>query len=329
MAEFMFPFLSVAGDRAYSDTDFAMFYNNIFTNGVIATVRDQLRVKETVVPGMRVEILTGAILIQGRQYLLTEPKQVNITPGSSTSDRTDLIVVQLDMLERAIKIVYKEGTTAVVRNENYWEMALARINVPRNATAIYNSMITDMRGNNDFCGYSKLQGNLNVEGLEQQYKSLLEQTFNAFEGSATTNQLSLEQLLTDQQALFQTWLFGLQDQLDTNQAANLQAQIDTMTANQSVVTITHNLGYYPRVDVLYWEYGLGTIGLEGQPSDVSWDGTPPESINAKAVHVSRKQVQIHVPIDYAMTAPVVKVVNKNEIFLQEGIKSMQIMIGGN
>lgn len=329
MAEFMFPFLSVAGDRAYSDTDFAMFYNNIFTNGVIATVRDQLRVKETAVPGMRVEILTGAILIQGRQYLLTEPKEMNITPGSSTTDRTDLIVAKLDMLERKISIVYKEGTTAVVRNENYWEMALAKIFVPRNATAVFNLHITDTRGNSEFCGYSKLQGNLHIEGLEQQYASMLEQSFDSFEGSAATNQLNLEQLLTNQETLFQTWLSGLQNQLDANQAANLQAQIDTLTANQSVVTITHNLGYYPRVDVLYWEYGLGTIALEGQPLEVSWDGTPPESINVKAVHVSRKQVQVHVPIDYAMTAPVVTVINKNEIFLQEGIKSMQIMIGGN
>lgn len=324
----MFPFLSVAGDRAYSDTDFATFYSNIFTNGVIATVRDKLLVKETTVPGMRVDVLSGAILVQGRQYLLTEPKQVNITPGSATADRTDLIVVQLDMLERNIKILYKEGTTAVVRNENYWEMALAQINVPRNATAVYNSMLTDTRSNSDFCGYSKLQGNLDVEGLEQQYTSLLEQAFTAFEGSAATNQLSLEQLLTEQQAQFQTWFSGLQSQLDANQSSNLQAQIDTLTANTNVITITHNLGHYPSADVLYWEYGLGTVPLEGQPLEVSWDGTAPESINAKAVHVSRQQMQVHVPIDYAMTAPVVTVVNKNEILLQEGIKSMQIMIGG-
>ena len=328
MAEFMFPFLSVAGDRAYSDTDFAMFYNNIFTNGVIATVRDQLRVKETATPGMRVEILTGAILIQGRQYLLTEPKEMNITPGSSTSDRTDLIVVQLDMLERKIKIVYKSSTTALIRNENYWEMALARIDVPRNATAVYNSMITDVRGNSDFCGYSKLQGNLNVDGLEQQYTSLLEQSFAIFEQSATTNQLSLEQLLTGQQALFQTWLSGLQSQLDTNQASNLQAQIDTLTADQNVITVTHNRNQYPMVEVLYWEYGLGTVNIEEQPIGVSWDGTPPETIPFKALHLSKQQVQIKVPIDKAMTNPVVSIINQNEILLSEGIKSMLIMIGG-
>lgn len=327
MAEFMFPFLSVAGDRAYSDTDFAMFYNNIFTNGVIATVRNQLRVKETAVPGMRVEILTGAILIQGRQYLLTEPKEMNITPGSSTSDRTDLIVAKLDMLERKISIVYKEGTTAVVRNENYWEMALARISVPRNATAVYNSMVTDMRGNDEFCGYSKLQGNLNVEGLEQQYTSLLEQSFAIFEQSATTNQLSLEQLLTDQQALFQTWLSGLQDELDENQAGNLQNQINQLTADTNVITIVHNLGDYPNVMALYWEYGLGTVPLEEQPEGISFDGTAPETIPIVVKHLSRKQVQIKVPIQYAMTNPVVNAISAKDINLTEGIKSMQIKLG--
>src|SRR5699024_12470759 len=158
-----------------------------------------------------------------------------------------------------------QGNTNVQRDENIWEMQLATISVPRNATSVYNSQITDKRADVNVCGYSKLQGNLNVDGLEQQYQSLLEQMINEFEQSATTNQGNLEQLLTDQQALFQTWLSGLQDELDVNQAGNLQNQINQLTADNQVVSITHNLGKYPDVQVLYWEYGLGTVPLEEQP----------------------------------------------------------------
>lgn len=327
LAEFYFPFTSVEGDRAYSATDFATYYHNIFTSGVIATVREKLRVTEDENVGMRVRIMDGAIFIQGRLYLLTEPMVVNVTPGSATADRTDSIVVQLDTLERNMKIIYKQGNTSVRRDENYYEMQLATIFVPRNATSVFNSHITDKRSDVGVCGYSKLQGNLDVEGMEQHYESLLEQLVADFEQLATTNQSNLEQLLTDQQALFQNWLSGLQNELDENQATNLQNQINALTADNQVVSITHNLGKYPDVQVLYWEYGLGTVPLEEQPESISFDGTAPETIPIKVVHPSRKRMQIQVPIDYAMTNPVIKKTKNNEYILTEGIKSMKILIG--
>lgn len=327
LAEFYFPFTSVEGDRAYSATDFATYYYNIFTSGVIATVREKLRVSESAETGMRVDVHTGSIFIQGHLYLLTEPMTVNITPGSSTADRTDSIVVQLDTLGREMKVVYKRGSTSVRRDENYYEMQLATIKVPRNATSVHNSHITDKRSDVSVCGYSKLQGNLDVKGMEQRYESLLEQMIADFEQFASTNRGNLEQLLTDQQALFQTWLSGLQDELDSNQATNLQKQINQLTADNQVVSITHNLGKYPDVQVLYWECGLGTAPLEEQPEGISFDGTAPETIPFKVVHLSRKRMQILVPIDYAMMSPNIKQIKNNEYVLTEGIKSMKILIG--
>lgn len=324
MTEHYFPFTSIEGDRKYNATDFATYYYNIFTSGVIATVRDKLRVSETAETGMRVDVHTGSIFIQGHLYLLTEPMTVNITPGSSTSDRVDSIVAQLDTLEREIKVIYKQGNTSVRRDENYYEMQLAVINVPRNATSVFNSHIVDKRADLDVCGYSKLQGNLDVEGMEQHYESLLGQLVDEFEQLANTNKNNLEQLLTEQQTLFQNWLSNLQNELDENQAANLQNQIDKLTANNEVIEIEHDLGYYPNVQVLYWEYGLGTVPLEEQPEDISWDGTSPETIPTKVYYDSSKKVRIHVPIDYAMTNPVVTELAENKYLLVDGIKSLQI-----
>src|SRR5699024_4530859 len=93
---------------------------------------------------------------------------------------------------------------------------------------------------------------------------------------------------------------------------NLQNQINQLTADNQVVSITHNLGRYPDVQVLYWEYGLGTVPLEEQPEGISFDGTAPETIPIKVVHPSRKRMQIHVPIDYAMTNPTIKQIKNNE-----------------
>lgn len=324
----MFPFLSVEGDREYSDTDFATFYHNIFTNGVIATVREQLRVQETADTGMRVEVLPGAILIQGRQYLSTERQTINVTPGSSSADRTDLIVARLDMMERTISIVYKQGTTNLTRTENMWEMQLARLNIPRNATNVFKQHITDTRADDSLCGYSVINGELPVSGLEKQYSDMLKSTFNQFESEANSNKQSLEQLLTNQESLFHQWFGMLQSMLDENQAANLQAQIDDLFPDYNLATITHDLGALPVVDALYWEYGLGTVDLEEQPDHVSWDGTPPESITLKAKHLSRNKLELHVPVKYMLTNPNVKQVNDYEYLLTEGYKSIQIRLGG-
>lgn len=329
MAEYVFPFASVDGDRMYSDVDFALFYNTIFTNGVVALVGEKLEVTQLTNASMKVQVKPGAILIQGRQYLLTESIELNVTPGSSTADRIDIIVAQLNMLERKIQLVYKQGTTSLKRDENYWEMQLARIEVPRNATAIYNAHIKDTRSDTAVCGYSIMNGALDVKGVEQQYHSLLQQAFESFKGVANNNELDLQQLLTDQQTTFQSWLTNLQTQLDENAAGNLQNQISKLTATDSLITITHNIGEYPNASVLYWEYGLGTVALEEQPEGISWDGTAPETIAFKATHPSRNKIQLKVPTDKAMTNPKVESISSREFLLTEGVSSILVRLQKN
>lgn len=329
MAEYVFPFASVDGDRMYSDVDFALFYNTIFANGIVALVGDKLKVEQLPNAAMKVRVLPGAILIQGRHYLVTESIELNVTPGSSTADRSDSIVAQLNMLERTIKLVYKQGSTALTRNENIWEMQLATISVPRNATAIYNSQIKDTRSDKTVCGYSIMNGELDVKGVEQQYVSLLQQAFESFEGVANNNELDLQQLLTDQQATFQAWLTNLQTQLDENAAGNLQNQISKLTATDSLITITHNMGEYPNASILYWEYGLGTVALEEQPEGISWDGTAPETISFTASHPSRNKIQLKVPTDKAMTNPIVESISPREVLLTEGVRSILVRLQKN
>lgn len=329
MAEYVFPFASVDGDRMYSDTDFALFYNTIFANGIVALVGDKLKVEQLPNAAMKVRVLPGAILIQGRHYLVTELIELNVTPGSSTADRSDSIVAQLNMLERTIKLVYKQGITALTRNENIWEMQLATISIPRNATAIFNSQIKDTRSDTAVCGYSIMNGELDVKGVEQQYHSLLQQAFETFNGAANTNELDLQQLLMDQQATFQSWLTNLQTQLDGDVAGNLQNQISKLTATENLITITHNMGEYPNASILYWEYGLGTVALEEQPEGISWDGTAPETIAFTASHPSRNKIQLKVPTDKAMTNPKVESISSREVLLTEGVKSILVRLQKN
>ena len=49
---------------------------------------------------------------------------------------------------------------------------------------------------------------------------------------------------------------SFKNELDTNQASNLQNQINEMKATEDLPAIVHNLRSYPKVQVLYWEYGI-------------------------------------------------------------------------
>lgn len=324
MTQWAFPLLSIDGDRQYSDGDFAQFYKLMHRTGIFITAGDALRVKSSPDGGMRVIVSTGGAFINGRGYMNTEDLAMQIPVASSSQDRLDSIVLRLNLDSREIKLVHKVNSISVERTEQIFELQLATINVQRNTVNIFNENITDKRSDEAVCGYSSPYEEVSVSGLEQQYNDMLQRTFDEFVARADNNQLDLEQLLTDQQATFQNWLSNLQNQLDDNQATNLQNQIDRLTANNEVIEIEHDLERYPNVQVLYWEYGLGTVPLEEQPEEISWDGTSPETIDFKAYHDSSKKVRIHVPIDYAMTNPVVTELTENKYLLVDGIKSLQI-----
>lgn len=101
---------------------------------------------------------------------------------------------------------------------------------------------------------------------------------------------------------------------------------DENMPTEKTVTIKHNLGSYPIVQVMYWRYGLGTTILEGQPTGVVWDGETPYTIECQIEHVSRNEINVKVPLKYKLGSPVVSKINNNEYLLNEGIYSIGILL---
>jgi hypothetical protein len=204
--EWSFPFADVDGDRMYSDTDFAEFYSHLFTNGIFMTIGSGLKIRESASLGMRVRVGSGALVIDGRHYLNTEESEMQIPVASALQDRVDSIVVKLDLSNRTMQIAYKQSDTTVVRTDTIYEMKIANIAVARNTTQIINANITDTRGDSKVCGYSSPYQKVDVGNLLDQFESELSQNKNVFEA----------------------WFQNLKDQLDDNQATNLQNQIDAI-----------------------------------------------------------------------------------------------------
>ena len=322
MSQHYFPMLSIDGDRAYSDKDFAKYYEMLFLDGVAIASGDGLRIKESASGGMRVVISSGQAIMRGYQYVNTEDLAIQVPVASTTQNRTDSVVVRHDVTAREIRVVVKQGDVTVERTELVWELQLATIFVPRNAVNIPQEYITDKRADRTVCGYASPFEDVNVSGLEDQYNALLETAYNNFVADSTAS-------LDTSQSQFQDWFDNLQNQLDENQAANLQNQIDNIKAENELITIEHNLGIYPRIECLYWEYGLGTVPLEEQPAGISWDGTAPETVNivsVKAEYPDSNTVVVSVPLNRVLENPTITQI-ENKYLLQSGHRSIQVMLG--
>ncbi|MEQ7258903.1 pyocin knob domain-containing protein [Lactococcus garvieae] len=210
MAIWTFPLKSINGSNMYSDKDFRRFYANIFSSGIIPNVDLEgnlsLQVLQTETPSMNIRVGPGVDMINGGHIMNTAIKEFPIPAPLTTQERIDCIVAQWNDSTNSGDIIYKKNTTQIVRSQDIWEHKLAEIVVPANATSISQANITDTRANPDVCGYSSPFEKIDVGDLAAQFKAL-------------TDEYNLE---------FQAWFENLKNQLDDNQAANLQNQIDTI-----------------------------------------------------------------------------------------------------
>lgn len=210
MAIWTFPLKSINGSNMYSDKDFKRFYANIFSSGIIPNVALEgnlsLQVLQTETPSMNIRVGPGVDMINGGHLMNTAIKEFPIPAPLTTQERTDCIVAQWNESTNNGDIIYKENTTQIIRSQDIWEHKLAEIVVSANATSITQANITDTRADPDVCGYSSPFDQINVGDLAAQFRAL-------------TDSYSSE---------FQAWFQNLQDQLDDNQAANLQNQIDAV-----------------------------------------------------------------------------------------------------
>lgn len=323
MAQWSFPFVSVGGDRAYQPSDWVQFYANIFRNGVLAQIGTGLQVKAADPNSTNVTVSPGAAIINGYQYTNTANVTVAIAVASATVNRVDGIFLQLDLPSRLIEIVYKEGSTAVVRDANIHELLLATVTVAKNSVVVTNASITDKRADTSACGYSTAFGTLSLSSLQDQYETMLSEAFTAIQTEMNTDAGTLQTLLTNQETLFNAWFADLQDTLTTNVEANLQSQIDALDAGTLLATLTHNLNQYPHVRALAWDYGIGLAGLGNEPAGL-FGGSNVVTVPCAVEYTSKQALKVSIPVGYAMVTPTVTKVNNHEWLITSGTKSLQI-----
>lgn len=198
-------------DRLYNAEDITSYLNLLVGNGVFPNPSTQLQVRAS--SGMNIIVGAGSGWINGHKMVNTADLTLTVTASDVILNRIDAVIFYVDLFTRTMGIEMKNGTAAsspvapaMTRTNNRYEMCLAQISVPKQATSITAAQITDTRANSDLCGI--------VQGLIQQIDT-------------TT-------LWEQQQAQFNDWMASVQSQFDQfKQFSKLEGIYTTQTANES------------------------------------------------------------------------------------------------
>lgn len=146
-------------DRAITAQDERDFNKLCWGNGVFINPIDGLMV--TAHGGMTVNVKPGGAIIEGAVFKESNNRQITLSPASSLP-RIDRIVLRFDTAEdrRDIDIYLKEGVAAtnpvaqdLIRESNYYELAIADVYIPARTTSIESVNISDTRMVPDLCGW--------------------------------------------------------------------------------------------------------------------------------------------------------------------------------
>lgn len=230
-------------DRVYTAEQFAYYFSKFIGNGIYINPSTQCQVSQASTVGMSVDVAIGDAYINGCWYQNTSVKNLQINIASGSLDRIDLVVLRWSKATRDIKAEIVTGTAAATaqapalqRDENIYELCLAKILVNRASTQITNSMIVDTRSNNDLCGFVHgVVDQIDTTNLFQQFTA----TFNEFfdEGSQEFSDWVLQKqeeynnFVESKNNDFTAWFDDIKSQLTEDVAGSLQLQINNVKSD--------------------------------------------------------------------------------------------------
>jgi hypothetical protein len=194
------------GDRAIDHETERIFNKQCWSNGIFMSKADGTELQVVAGNGMSIAVNPGGCHIEGAKAYEKSRRVITIDAAHSSLKRIDRIVARLDDSDsvRSIEIYKKVGTPSstpvaptLIRESNYYEIALADVYVNAGANEITNANIVDLRLDREVCGMvvPAFPTPLNLEAISNQYVSLLQ---TAVSGTAAGNlQNNIDKLRTD------------------------------------------------------------------------------------------------------------------------------------
>lgn len=241
---------SIDGDRTYSAEDMAIPFEGIITEGVFANWGDAF--KATVIDGSTITIGSGKAWFSKKWVQNDSVYQMSINVSeyaSSTEPRTAVVSLDLKVEpyyrfakfstdEQRYYGSYEELLNAITdRKAGRNSLPLFAINFAAGDSSLQQSNITNLVGTS-WCPYvtAPVQ-TVTVDDIRGKWDA----SYNALMKDIVSNaQTKANEAESNFEASFNTWFLTLKNQLNANQAANLQNQITSLTnqLNKLVTTGT-------------------------------------------------------------------------------------------
>lgn len=121
---------------------------------------------------------------------------------------------------------------------------------------------------------------------------------------------------------FVSWFQSLKDILNENAAGNLQNQLDEIRPSKEIITINHNFKGYPRLRVLYWEYGMATRSLATEPTGLG--GGNVRTVESSVEYLDPYSLKVSVPDAYRTIDPEFVFIDNKRFRLISDYKVIQV-----
>lgn len=187
-------------DRAFSSSDLREVMKAYFGNGYFAEDGTSLNVKAG--DGLNVIVQAGKANIQGTLGFMDEDETLRLDNPDKANPRIDTVVARLNLSldKRCIELDVIHGTAAaspkaptLTRSESVYELGLADVTIPANATAVSADNIKDTRLDADRCGVAEPFAKLDTTSLFEQVTAIVNKTSE----DATAQVAKLEKATTD------------------------------------------------------------------------------------------------------------------------------------
>lgn len=219
MSEISGFFKSDNHDRRYTDDFLAQWVASFIGNGVY---NGELQVYANG-DEMAVYLSAGRAWINGRIYINDSPLRIKINSADGVLNRYTAVAIRADQNDRIITAQALDSAFTALpvkprpqRDTEIYDLILAYVYVPAGATAVRQADIADTRLNSDLCGIvACIVDHIDTDTLAAQ----MEDWFSRYKEIATSDLAVFE-------ATFSAWFNRMKDQLSTDAAGNLQAQID-------------------------------------------------------------------------------------------------------
>lgn len=193
---------SVDHDRVYDATDMSSIFDGIIKDGVFASIGHGMLVSAG--PGLGVTVGTGKAWFDHTWNWLTAELPLSVDAADAAYNRIDAVVIEVNATSRTntIKVITGTPSSSAAKPELLpYQYPLAYVTVRKNTTSISAGDLEITVGTAECPLVTGVLETIDLTPIIEQYKSKWNDDFYE-------------------------WFNHLQNELDSNQAANLQNQID-------------------------------------------------------------------------------------------------------